>query len=214
MQNDLLFEKVKIEAHLNKCPFCLKEFVKTKKLFELLSRNEIPKPTEDFWRNFNTELKAKIASATEKEAPRFVLRPIRSFTPTFSFRPAFSLALALVLIFVVSILFVDRFGQKPIELAKTKTETHQAPAINAESKETAVSPIPIILAQANQEELLTDNSVDGLLEELYILDELSQDQESESLEAEDITNEEEIEASDLPYLYELDPQLAEELEVG
>lgn len=172
--NLVITEKVKVETHLKKCIPCSKGLLQTKKLFKLLPKREIPKPSEEFWRRFDIELKRKISSVTEPEAKRYMLKPVKSILPGLNLKPAFALALVLIFILVVGF-SIGRFRSERIRLAQSER-------------------------RLSAEELL--------MEEVYLLDELSSE-DIEDLEIEDLTDEE-LE-DDLPFLYNLDPTLLTDL---
>jgi predicted anti-sigma-YlaC factor YlaD len=119
--NLVITEKVKIETHLKKCTSCSKELLKTKKLFELLPREENPQPSEEFWMHFDTELKSKISSVTGLQPKRYVLKSVKSVFPALNLRPAFSFALALAFLLVVG-LTMGRFRSERIKLAQSERQ--------------------------------------------------------------------------------------------
>jgi len=87
-------DTIKVKRHLEICSGCRVRLEEIKNVINLASAKEPPRPSEDFWRNFNIDLNRKL--------DRRAARPIRiELGFRYRLRPVF--AYAMIIIFFIGI---------------------------------------------------------------------------------------------------------------
>lgn len=156
-------QRASLEAHIKGCLSCLNEFGKTKALFELVSKKEIPHPSNEFWQGFDTELEQRLSILHKKElknsgfekislALKFLLRP--------EYRPILATAFVIVMVISAALFFTPHANNKSVKLALSNEEIEEDLAILDEFDEERS-------AQSGDE---TDNDIIDELDILYELD--------------------------------------------
>lgn len=155
-------ERGAVEKHLRECDRCRKKLGEIEELYQLLAKESVPSPEENFWTNFIPEVRARIESKKKTRGlffprPRLVLSVLTVLT------------LAIVSIFMFTLdkrNLVDRQSEQMAEIAISSpgfssTIEELAEILSAEAE---VS-LDVLLSNGEGEEL---DFIEGILEESYL----------------------------------------------
>jgi len=155
-------ERGVVEKHLRECDRCRKELGEIEELYQLLAKESVPSPEENFWTNFLPEVRARIE---RKKKRRGLLIP----KPRLAFGILTIVAVAIVSIFIFTSdesNLVESQGEEmgeivlsPPELSSTTDELAEVLFAEGEAS------LAVLLSNGEGQQL---DLVEGILEEDYL----------------------------------------------